>query len=492
MILKSLGIYGWKESDENLVLASLLTGDPLLLIGNHGCAKTHIANKIAEAMGRKFVVYDASKSLFEDILGFPHVEKLKKGIVEYVSSPITAWDKELVVIDEVNRSLLENQSRFLEIIRSRRIMGFPTQIKWVWAAMNPIGYAGTERLDEALIGRFAIFLYPPDVLQMSQEDRIQVTTHINGDDAPSLSEWITETNVKSISQEDTQQAGEWIQTILSMAAQHFIRLREEMTTLSEFLAKFAELALKESKGEIVLDGRRLGFLYRNLLANRAIELAKSELFQSPVRSFAESAKYAIQSGIPIGLNEASLNREEALHTLDICFDLLSRYFETNSEIGKIERIYELFTADDLIRKAAILLTEDLGDFVHCKAWNDLIRSGREITLLAYLALQAEAHQPGTIPSEMVESLSAKIEDQQLSSLSLPELRGENIEFLDEIEALLEQPTELGRLIAFNRARNLIKTDSITRPMIAETRTQIQDDIRKFDQLIHPEQTTERR
>ena len=31
MILNQLGIFGWKEADENLVLASLLTGDPLLL-----------------------------------------------------------------------------------------------------------------------------------------------------------------------------------------------------------------------------------------------------------------------------------------------------------------------------------------------------------------------------------------------------------------------------------------------------------------------------
>jgi hypothetical protein len=36
MILKGLGVYGWKEQDENTAMASLLTGDPLLLIGNHG------------------------------------------------------------------------------------------------------------------------------------------------------------------------------------------------------------------------------------------------------------------------------------------------------------------------------------------------------------------------------------------------------------------------------------------------------------------------
>ena len=47
MILEKLGIYGWSEKDENLLLAGLLTGDPILLIGKHGTAKTHVANKIA-------------------------------------------------------------------------------------------------------------------------------------------------------------------------------------------------------------------------------------------------------------------------------------------------------------------------------------------------------------------------------------------------------------------------------------------------------------
>ena len=91
-ILDTLGLFGWKEQDENLVLASLLTGDPLLLIGNHGSAKTLIANKVAEALGLKSLVYDASKAMFEDVLGYPNVEKLKEGIVEYVPSKMTTPD----------------------------------------------------------------------------------------------------------------------------------------------------------------------------------------------------------------------------------------------------------------------------------------------------------------------------------------------------------------------------------------------------------------
>ncbi len=55
--------------------------------------------------------------------------------------------------------------------------------------MNPISYSATQALDNALVGRFGIFLYPPAVLQMDDADRIKVAAHINGDDAPTLSEW---------------------------------------------------------------------------------------------------------------------------------------------------------------------------------------------------------------------------------------------------------------------------------------------------------------
>ena len=50
----------------------------------------------------------------------------------------------------LNRAVPELQSKWLEIIRSRKIMGFRTQVKWVWAAMNPIRYSGTQSQREDL------------------------------------------------------------------------------------------------------------------------------------------------------------------------------------------------------------------------------------------------------------------------------------------------------------------------------------------------------
>lgn len=484
MLLEQLGIFGWKERDENLVLASLLTGDPLLLIGNHGAAKTHLANKMALALGRPFLVYDASKSMFEDVLGFPNIEKLKEGIVEYVPSKVTIWDKELILIDELSRALPELQSKWLEIIRSRKIMGFDTKVKWVWAAMNPLSYSGTQVLDGALIGRFALFVYPPDVLQMDEQDRIRVTTHINGDDAPSIGVWADNKRIETVTKDDVIRTGAQMEQLLRTSTRHFHQLRSQILTLSEFLAKFADLLLRETKGEVALDGRRLGFVYRNILGNRAVELAKAEILGSSLPGFADSARYVVQSSIPVGLNDESLKRDEAAHKMEICFDLLSAFFEEGSEIAKVNEIYELFTTDNLMRKAELLLNANLGEFVNCKAWNDLMKADTDITLLAYTALQVEAHKPGTIPQELLEGLSRKIDTANLCTDCIPDLQGESIEYIEEIEALLNRVSDLDRLIAYHHVSKLARGSQITPGHITHTQQSIQADIRTFQTLIN--------
>ena len=484
MILHQLGIFGWKEADENLVLASLLTGDPLLLIGNHGCAKTHVANKVAQALGRKFLVYDASKAMFEDVLGYPNVEKLKHGVVEYVPSPVTIWDKELVLIDELNRAVPELQSKWLEIIRSRKIMGFPTQVKWVWAAMNPLSYSATNALDEALIGRFAIFLYPPDVLQMDEADRIKVATHINGDDAPSLSEWTGGQSAGTVSHDLSRTVGERLRTTLTAAGAHFLRLREQMPTLAEFLAKFADLLVRETGGEVALDGRRLGFIHRNILANRAVELAKAQTFNAALPDFVDSARYVMQSSIPVGLNDESLKREEAVHKMEICFDLLSSYFEEGAELSRTNLIYELFTTPDLMRKAELLLTQNLGEMACSKAWTDLMNNKQDVTLLAYVALQVEARRPGMIPQELLATLSTKIDAENLCTRCVGSLVDDAVEYIEEIEQLIERESDLAKLVAYQHVSRLVISGDITPDTVEATRRAIDRDIHLFEELLN--------
>lgn len=486
MILQELGIYGWPERDENLLLASLLTGDPLLLIGTHGCAKTHAAGKVAQALGRAFLAYDASKAMFEDILGYPNVEKLRQGVVEYVPSPVTIWDKELVLIDELNRAVPELQSKWLEIIRSRRIMGFPTSVKWVWAAMNPVSYSATNALDAALVGRFALFVYPPDILQMEEADRIRVALHINGDDAPGLSEWTGGVTAGTVPRKEVDAVGDRMRELLTLAGGHFLRLRGQMPGLAEFLAKFADLLMRETKGEVSLDGRRLGFLHRGILANRAVEFAKAEVFGGEIPDFAASSRHVVTSGIPAGLADGGITREETAHRTELCFDLLSGYFEDGAELSRANLVHELFTTPDPLRKAELLLTKPLGDLALSKAWTDLLAEKRDLTLLAYTALQVEARRPGTVPRELLASLSDKIHNSRLGTDCVSRLENEAVEFIAEVEVLLDQPTDLGKLVACHRVSDLVRRAVVTPKTITETREAIDGDIAVFEALLSGE------
>ena len=483
MILEQLGIYGWNEQNENLLLAGILTGDPLLLIGTHGTAKTHLATKFAEALGKRFISYDASKALFEDVLGYPDIKKLQEGEISYIPSKVTLWDKEFVFIDELNRALPEMQNKWLEIIRSRKIMGYDTDATWVWSAMNPLSYAATQALDEALVGRFALFVYPPELLDMNEHDRVKIAGHINGDDAPALKVWNSETNGKTVNPKEVAACGKEVIELLHRAAQHFTQLTAKMNGMGTFLARYADLLARETNNEIRLDGRRLGFMYRNIIAAQAIELAKAEKHGTKPQLVADTARYTIQSSIPVGINEDNTARDESLHKIDICFDLLKDCLEGNGNSEKVELVYELFTTDDLLRKTEILITENLSELASSKAWNDILNLGENVTLFAYTALQVEAHLPGTIPQELLESLSARIDPTNLGPDCIPALKDRTIERVDDIETLLERDSDMEKLLAIQRVKLLATQETITPDDIAKTNRLIENDINTFEKLI---------
>ncbi len=484
MYLEQLGIYGWNERDEHLLLASLLTGDPLLLIGNHGCAKTHLGNKVAQALGKEYIAYDGSKTCFEDLIGFPNTAKLQQGVMEYVSGPMSALDKEFVLIDEINRAPLELQNKWLELIRSRTLMGMKTAIAWTWGAMNPLSYSGTNALDEAFVGRFATFLYPPDALKMNEADRVRVLTHINGDDAPSLAQWTNAGETAgTVSKETVEATGQAMTALLQQAAHRFLQLRGQLETLPQFLARFAALLAQESAGKLAMDGRRLGFLYRNLLANRAIELAAAEKHGASLTSFRESARHTVLASIPIGLGEDGLDFDEAAHKIEVCFDLLSEYFEEGANLAVVDQIYELLTTRDLLRKAELLLAYDLGEFAKAKAWNDLLNEDRDLTVLAYTALAVETRRPGSVPSELLESLSGRVGPQRLGTGCIPKLEDDAVEYIGAIEGLLDQQGDLRRLVAYNRVAELVESKSINPQTIEQTHNHIERDVEAFERLV---------
>jgi MoxR-like ATPase len=68
-ILAGLGVVGM-EPIEPLILAALITAEPLLLIGPHGTAKSYLLCRISEALGLKWRHYNASLLNFDDLVGY--------------------------------------------------------------------------------------------------------------------------------------------------------------------------------------------------------------------------------------------------------------------------------------------------------------------------------------------------------------------------------------------------------------------------------------
>ena len=167
--LARLGVFGF-DAVEPVILAALVTEDPLLLIGPSGTGKTYLLNSLSEALGLEHRHYNASLISFDDLVGFPYPEPDGTG-VRFLETPATVWGAESVLIDEISRCKPEHQNRLFSLVHERRVQGIALpQLRWRWAAMNPCSadqssvqdYAGSEPLDPALADRFALFVDAAD------------------------------------------------------------------------------------------------------------------------------------------------------------------------------------------------------------------------------------------------------------------------------------------------------------------------------------------
>lgn len=118
-----------------------------------------------------------------------------------------------------------------------------------------------------------------------------------------------------------------------------------------------------------------------------------------------------------------------------------------------------------------------------KAWTDLLAEDRDITLLAYAALQVEARRPGIVPQELLTSLSTKVSGESLSTKCIGRLEGDAVEYIEEVEALLRQDSDLGKLVAYQHVSRLVDSGRVNPDRLAATARAIQEDIRTFEELL---------
>lgn len=184
-LTRGLGLEGW-EHLEPLVLAALASGDPMLLIGKHGTAKSFLLERLAQSLDLEFRFYNASIVNYDDLVGIP-IPNESQTALHYISTPSSIWDAEVVFVDEISRARPEFQNKLFPIIHERRVQGVPLEkLRYRWAAMNPppgenedeeeeeTVYHGAEPLDPALADRFAFIIEVPEWNALTDKARKRV------------------------------------------------------------------------------------------------------------------------------------------------------------------------------------------------------------------------------------------------------------------------------------------------------------------------------
>lgn len=280
-LLTELGVIGM-TSIEPVILAALASGEPLLLIGPHGTAKSYLLNRIALALGLEWRHYNASLLNFDDLVGYPLPDD--QGSLQYVETPSSIWGAEAVFLDEISRCRIDLQNKLFPIIHERRVQGIELErLVYRWSAMNPpatddddsddavTNYRGSEPLDPALADRFAFVVEMPPWDSFSADDQQRVILARDEPSQPEISQRLTRA--------------------VQATRDHLPVLREE---LSAELSSYVQVVVRMLRDAgLDLSPRRAGILWRNILAIHA-----ANLVHDPRTDPAESALLALNNSIP--------------------------------------------------------------------------------------------------------------------------------------------------------------------------------------------------
>ncbi len=248
-IFARLGLHGF-EPLAPVLLAALVTEEPLLLLGPHGTAKSLLLTRTAAALELSARHYNASLLNFDDLVGFPIPGK--DGSLDYAKTPAAIWGAGAVIFDELSRCRPEIQNKLFPIIHERKVQGLPLEgLRYRWAAMNPPltdekspTYIGTEPLDVALADRFAFVVTMPDWSALSEAQQIAV---IRATDLP-LDPGI----------------GEELRAVIDQVRRVRAAIAEPVeAALADYTRTVCALV---AQSDITLSPRRRGIILRNTLA----------------------------------------------------------------------------------------------------------------------------------------------------------------------------------------------------------------------------------
>jgi MoxR-like ATPase len=253
-LLRPLGIVGY-DALEPALLAALATEEPLLLVSDHGAAKTLLLLRLAQALGLVHRHYNASLLQFDDLAGFPIPDE-RTGAIRYAAPPGAIWDAEAVFLDEIGRCRPEVANKLFPIVHERRIQGVALErLRYRWAATNPPPeatanpdhddpYEGVERLDPALADRFAYIVTLPRFDQLADADRLAIVRGVGEAPYPDAA-----VQVRALV-EGTRELIRAAPPALRDSAAHYV----------------LAIAPRLAKAQVTIGGRRAATLARTLVA----------------------------------------------------------------------------------------------------------------------------------------------------------------------------------------------------------------------------------
>ena len=461
VLLEKLQVWGWPQELENMMLASMLTGDRVLVISSPGAAKTMLSKKIAKALGLRFGSWDLNAVAFEDLVGILDINAMKDGQLKFMDTPGTIWDKDCVTFEEINRCKQDIQGKILEVLREGTVNGLETGIKWCSANINPLTSDGTNRLAAAVVDRFAFVIYAPDAMDMTPEDRTKIVVSKTKVDAPALPYWMQKAGqspedvIKVVDTTDYAAAGKTISDVLVQAAKNYKVTEESMPHLGRFLAMFSgllEANMRHARDEkspdaVRLSGRRMTFLYRNILAYLAVEQAMSSVTGVHRNDLRHSIQRVILASIPYGVNEEEPPHE---HMRNIVNQAVRQSFtsltETNDKEATLQ--FELFCSEDPIRRVQILLSGDIKNEEALNiGWQRITTmNSRAADLLAFTVVQLDAKvraagkEKGIIPINVLDLMQKRVKEYHVKP-ELPKLPGQILKFSKELNEIIEGATK---------------------------------------------------
>ena len=418
-ILEDLGIRGIPVWQEYGVLSALLTGDPVLLVGAPGTAKSELVAQIAQAL-REYsrtqsedpskwfthVSYDCSKLNPEDLIGFLNLAKLgPDGQPELIETSSTIWNKWLVSFDEFNRMDPDRQANLFEIIRSRRCLGRPTGTKFIINCMNPKGDEGTLPLSDALIDRHALYLLVEPFNEMKPQDRSYIIDRRGASDSVSLRFWNPELVSEFAVRDDSinprlAAAGERISKLLKLAARDQLPRVEDrfggyLTRLISRLATHVK-----PKDDWIISGRRAAMMRTACLSMLALSRADAELQGQSLLSRREVVANTLLASLPLCLGhiqpeEVQTIRGQVLEAVEL------QQVEEASSDPEIQ-LDELWETHNVIDQLRTLVSLDLSILERTKLWESVPKTRHTGPLIRLLHALTDQ-----VPKEILDSLPSQ-------------------------------------------------------------------------------------